>query len=71
MSAAANVVILAQFCTVLVALTVLGCLIAWLAGYWRLGGRLHYTLVALAGVGFVWFLYHWNLLPLDAIQLPT
>ncbi len=47
---------------VLSALTVLGCLIAWGAGYWRISGRLHYTLVTLAGVGLVWFLYHWKLL---------
>ncbi|MFT3882953.1 MAG: hypothetical protein QM703_25265 [Gemmatales bacterium] len=46
----------------LAAITLLGCLIAWVMRYWRFGGRLHYTLVALAGVGFVWFLYHWNLL---------
>jgi hypothetical protein len=25
-------------------------------------GRVHYTLVALAGLAFVWFLYYWNLL---------
>jgi hypothetical protein len=47
---------------VLSAITVLGCLIAWGARYWRFSGRLHYTLVALAGVGLVWFLYHWKLL---------
>jgi hypothetical protein len=46
----------------LTAIVVLGCLIAWMKGYWRLTGRLHYTLVALAGIGFTWFLYNWNLL---------
>lgn len=46
----------------LAAATLLGCLIAWLMSYWRITGRLHYTLVALAGAGFVWFLYNWNLL---------
>jgi CubicO group peptidase (beta-lactamase class C family) len=51
-----------QICAGLAALTVLGCLIAWINGYWRLSGRLHYTLVALAGVGFTLFLYYWNLL---------
>jgi hypothetical protein len=56
------VLALPQVCAVLAGLTVLACLIAWMRGYWRLTGRLHYTLVALAGVGFVWFLYHWNLL---------
>jgi CubicO group peptidase (beta-lactamase class C family) len=49
-------------CAVLAVLTVLGCLVAWRRRYWRLTGRLHYTLVALAGVGFTWFLYSWNLL---------
>ena len=51
-----------QVCAVFAALTVLGCLIAWKNRYWRVAGRLHYTLVALAGVGFTWFLYYWNLL---------
>jgi CubicO group peptidase (beta-lactamase class C family) len=53
---------LTQVVAVLAGLTVLGCLVAWRRRYWRLSGRLHYTLVALAGVGFVWFLYYWNLL---------
>jgi CubicO group peptidase (beta-lactamase class C family) len=53
-----------QVCGGLAALTVLGCLVAWWRRYWRFTGRLHYTLVALAGVGFTWFLYAWNLLPL-------
>jgi hypothetical protein len=49
-------------CAALAALTILGCLIAWWNRYWRFTGRLHYTLVALAGVGFTGFLYYWNLL---------
>jgi hypothetical protein len=44
------------------ALTVLGCLIAWKNRYWRLSGHVHYSLVALAGVGFVALLYYWNFL---------
>jgi CubicO group peptidase (beta-lactamase class C family) len=51
-----------QICALLAALVVVGCLIAWRNGYWRLSGRVHYTLVALAGVGFVVWLNHWNLL---------
>jgi CubicO group peptidase (beta-lactamase class C family) len=51
-----------QVCAVFAGLTVLGCLVAWRKHYWRLSGRLHYTLVALAGIGFTWFLYQWNLL---------
>jgi hypothetical protein len=30
--------------------------------YWSLGGRIHYTLVALAGIAFVAFAGYWNLL---------
>jgi CubicO group peptidase (beta-lactamase class C family) len=51
-----------QVCAVLAGLTVLACLIAWKNRYWRFTGRLHYSLVALAGIAFVWFLYYWNLL---------
>jgi hypothetical protein len=46
----------------LTAITALACFIAWKNRYWRLTGRLHYTLVALAGIGFTSFLYNWNLL---------
>jgi hypothetical protein len=53
-----------QVCAGLSLLTLLGSLIAWKNSYWRLTGRLHYTLVALACIGFVWFLYYWNLLAL-------
>jgi CubicO group peptidase (beta-lactamase class C family) len=49
-------------CVGLAALCVIGCLVAWSKRYWRFTGRLHYTLVAVAGVGFTWFLYNWNLL---------
>jgi hypothetical protein len=34
----------------------------WIRRYWGLAGRVHYTLVVLAGLAFVWFLYYWNLL---------
>jgi CubicO group peptidase (beta-lactamase class C family) len=51
-----------QLCVGLTAITALACFIAWKNRYWRLAGRLHYTLVALAGIGFTWFLYNWNLL---------
>jgi hypothetical protein len=36
--------------------------VSWKQRYWGLAGRLHYTLVVLAGAAFVWFLYTWNLL---------
>ncbi len=57
-----HLLLVPQACVVLAAVTVLGSLIAWTKGYWRFSGRLHYTLVALAGVGFCWFLSYWNLL---------
>ncbi len=50
-------------CAGLVAITLLGVLLAWIMGYWRFSGRVHYTLVAIAGVGFIWFLYSWNIMP--------
>jgi CubicO group peptidase (beta-lactamase class C family) len=56
------VLAVAQFCAGLAGLAVIGCLLAWLNRYWRFSGRLHYTLVALAGIAFTFFLYHWNFL---------
>jgi hypothetical protein len=54
------------WCTPVVAALVgamlLCTLIAWWRGYWRLSGRIHYTLVLFGGAAFVCFLYHWNLL---------
>jgi len=51
---------------VLAAVLTIGALVytilAWKDGYWGVGGRVHYTLVTLAAVGFVWFLNSWNLL---------
>ena len=56
----------AIWCTPTVAALVAGMLIcglvAWKNRYWWFSGRLHYTCVALAGVAFIWFLNHWNLL---------
>jgi CubicO group peptidase (beta-lactamase class C family) len=46
----------------LVALVIVCTLVAWAKHWWRLSSRLHYTAVMLAGVAFVWFLSHWNLL---------
>jgi CubicO group peptidase (beta-lactamase class C family) len=62
---------LTPICAALAALAVLGCLFAWIKGYWRLTGRIHYTLVALAGIGFTWFLYHWNLLPTEFLGIAS
>ncbi len=30
--------------------------------YWNPGARVHYTLVTLAALAFIWFLNYWNLL---------
>ncbi len=37
-------------------------LLAWRGRYWSLAGRLHYTLVTLGALAFVWWLNYWNLL---------
>lgn len=49
-------------CVPLVGLIVIACLGAWLVGHWRFLGRVYYTLVAAAGLAFVWFTHYWNLL---------
>lgn len=36
--------------------------LAWKNSYWGLSGRIHYTLVVLALLAFVWWLNNWNLL---------
>ncbi len=51
-----------QVCVGLAGLALLGSIIAWSRGYWRFSGRVHYSLVAFAGIGFAGFLYYWNLL---------
>lgn len=37
-------------------------ILAWAHSYWSLAKRVHYTLVTLAAVAFIWFLNYWNLL---------
>jgi hypothetical protein len=37
-------------------------LLAWKDSYWGIAARVHYTLVTVAAVAFVWFLNFWNLL---------
>jgi CubicO group peptidase (beta-lactamase class C family) len=58
-----------QVCVALTALALVFCLVAWKQRYWRFSGRLHYTLVTLAGVGFCWFTYYWNLLHFGAVSV--
>jgi CubicO group peptidase (beta-lactamase class C family) len=51
---------------VLSAVLTVGALIygvlAWKRSYWDIAARVHYTLVTVAAVTFVWFLNYWNLL---------
>jgi CubicO group peptidase (beta-lactamase class C family) len=43
-------------------ISVFFALLAWVKGYWGFPGRLHYSLVALAGSSLLWWSWHWNLL---------
>jgi hypothetical protein len=36
--------------------------LAWKNRYWGVAGRVHYTLVTLVSLAFIWFLNYWNLL---------
>ena len=36
--------------------------VSWKHGYWSTGSRLYYSAATLITLGFVWFLYYWNLL---------
>ena len=51
---------------VLAAVLTVGALLhsvlAWKNSYWGKAARVHYTLVTVAAVAFVWFLNYWNLL---------
>jgi hypothetical protein len=46
---------------VLMVLVCGGCIAAWRHGWWSRAGRVYYTLVALAGIGWVPFLLYWEL----------
>ncbi len=35
---------------------------AWRQRWWKLAGRIHYTVLALAGLTFTWFMAYWSLL---------
>ena len=50
--------------TVLTVPLVLFAVQAWRADYWSVLARVHYTIVTLAALAFVWFLGYWNLLGL-------
>lgn len=36
--------------------------VSWKHKYWSMGSRLYYSVVTLITLGFIWFLYYWNLL---------
>jgi hypothetical protein len=48
--------------TVLAVAVVVLAVVAWVKRFWRVPGRVHYTLVAAAAVAFVLWLNYWNLL---------
>jgi hypothetical protein len=48
--------------TVLAAASVACTALAWKDRYWNIAARVHYTLVTLAALAFVWWLSYWNLL---------
>ena len=53
--------ILPPLAAVLAILTVGFAWLAWRKRYWSLAGRIHYSLVVLAALGFVGFLHYWGL----------
>jgi CubicO group peptidase (beta-lactamase class C family) len=36
--------------------------LAWIRRLWDFSGRIHYTMVTLSAIAFVWFMYFWNIL---------
>ena len=67
--AAKAILILPLLGAVLAANTLILTCAAWMGWgtlgkrpYWVLPGRVHYTLLAMAGVAFIWWLSYWNLL---------
>ena len=46
----------------LAVVSVIFTVLAWKNRYWGLLGRVHYTLVTLVALAFVWWLNNWNLL---------
>lgn len=37
-------------------------IIAWIKGYWKLTGRIHYSLLTLSALSLIWIFSYWNLL---------
>jgi CubicO group peptidase (beta-lactamase class C family) len=48
-------------------LMIIFCALAWVQGYWGWFRRLHYTVVTLAAVAFVWFLIYWKQLDIQLL----
>ena len=48
--------------TVLTGVVLFFALRAWRRRMWSKWGRVHYSLIAVAGLAFVWFFVYWNLL---------
>lgn len=44
--------------------TIVHAFLAWRGGYWSVTSRVHYTLITLGFMAFVWQINHWNLLGL-------
>ncbi len=53
----------AMLCGAIVGLTTpVFAILAWKDRYWSVWGRIHYTVLAVAALAFVWWLNYWNLL---------
>src|SRR5512138_2697421 len=48
--------------TVLTFAMVVYTVLAWQKHFWSLLGRIHYSLIAMAALSFLWFLNYWDLL---------
>ncbi len=57
-----SVLTLPYFLVGLSLIITISAIIAWKKSYWGLGGRIHYTLLAVAALANSWFLYYWNLI---------
>lgn len=61
--AMAKVVLIIPLLTTVMTAGLIGyTVLAWRRRYWGDIGRIHYTLVTLASLAFIWFLHYWNLL---------
>lgn len=48
--------------SILVIGPVIFTILAWVRRFWGLSGRIHFTLITVALLGMVWFMYYWRLL---------